>query len=73
MLANDTTGKSLGGYGTSYGETVPSVLVTTLFGGVTAGSYDLTLTATKRQFGSLLGSPDPVLETCVAHFAVTAR
>jgi hypothetical protein len=73
MLANDTTGASLGGFGTSFGQTVPSVLITNLFGGVTAGSYDLSLTFTKRPFGELLGSTAPVLETCSAHFFVTAR
>jgi hypothetical protein len=72
-LSNDTTGQSLGGFGTSFGETVPSVRITNLFSGVTAGSYELTLTGSKRQFGSLFGSTDPVLETCTAHFFVTAR
>ena len=73
MLSNDTTGASLGGFGTSFGETVPSVLITNLFGGVTAGSYDLTLSFTKRPFGELLGSTAPILESCAVHFAVIAR
>ena len=72
-LFNDTTAKSLGGFGTSFGQTVPSVLITNLFSGVTAGSYALTFTAVKSTFGSLFDPTAPVLETCTAHFFVVAR
>ena len=72
-LFNDTTATPLGGFGTSFGPTVPSVLITNLFGGVTAGSYALTLTASKSTFGSLFDPAAPVLETCTARFVVSAR
>ena len=72
-LFNDTTGKTLGGFGTSFGPTVPSVLITNLFSGVTAGSYALTFSAVKRTFGTLFDPTAPVLETCTAHFFVVAR
>ena len=72
-LSNDTTGTGLGGFGTSFGPTVPSVLITNLFGGVKAGSYELTFTAVKSTFGSLFDPTAPVVETCTAHVFVTAR
>jgi hypothetical protein len=72
-LFNDTTSKSLGGFGTSFGPTVPSASITNLFGGVTAGSYELTFTAVKSTFGALFDPTAPVLETCTAHFFVVAR
>jgi hypothetical protein len=74
LLHNDTSGTGVGGVaGESFGPTVPSVLIKELFSGVPAGSYDLTLTGTKTAFGSPAFSTNPVLETCTAHFSVTAR
>jgi hypothetical protein len=37
------------------------------------GANDLTLSFTTRAFGEFVGSTSPVLETCAAHFFVTAR
>jgi hypothetical protein len=74
LLSNDTLGTSVGGVGgMTFGPTVPSVLIKNLFSGVPAGSYDLTLTFTKRPFDQPLVATAPVLETCAAHFFVTAR
>ena len=59
--------------GETFGPTVPSVLIKNLFGGVPAGSYYLTMTFTKRPSGQALVPTAPVLESCSAHFFVTAR
>lgn len=74
LLHNDTTGASVGGVaGQTFGPTLTSVLIKNLFSGVPAGSYDLTLTGTKTAYGVQALPGDPVLETCVTHFSVSAK
>jgi hypothetical protein len=74
LLHNDTLNTSVGGVaGQTFGPTVPSVLIKNLFSGVPSGSYDLTLTFTKKAFDTPLDPTAPILETCTAHFSVTAR
>jgi hypothetical protein len=74
LLHNDTLNTSGGGVGgQTFGPTVGSVLIKNLFSGVPAGSFDLTLTFTKKAFETPLDPAAPVLETCAAHFFVVAR
>ena len=74
LLNDDTTGASLGGViGDTFGPTVTSVQEKLLFGGVQAGLYHLTLTASKRPFSPSPDPTAPVLETCTTHFFVSAR
>lgn len=74
LLHDDTTGASLGGViGETFGPTVSSALEKLLFGGVQAGSHDLTLTALKRPYSPSPDPTAPVTETCTTHFSVLAR
>jgi hypothetical protein len=74
LLHNDTLNTSVGGVGgMTFGPTVPSVLIKNLFSGVPSGSYDLTLSFTKKPFDTPLDPAAPVLESCAAHFFVVAK
>jgi hypothetical protein len=74
LLHNDTLNTSVGGVGgMTFGPTVPSVLIKNLFSGVPSGSYELTLSFTKRPYDTPLDPAAPVLESCAAHFFVVAK
>jgi hypothetical protein len=74
LLHNDTLDTSVGGVvGNAFGPTVPSVLIKNLFGGVPAGSYDLTMTFVKHPYAPSWDPTAPVVETCAAHFSVFAK